>query len=124
VKLSLLRFSDADQIEGAVTDRQRAELDRQVREARVQEARRQTGWTELAELRLVRRGPFLVDSEDDVVYTLRRGSVFEPDRATVAYVPSGARMIFYVSGAGDVVFLERFPGAVTWSEVVARKPRR
>ncbi len=33
-------------------------------------------------------------------------------------------MTFYVSGTGDVVFIERFPGAATWSEIVARKAPR
>ena len=63
------------------------EHERQVRQARLDLARRRVthaNWTEIAEP--VRRGKYLVDA-DDLVYMLRRGHVFEPGRAHVGYVP-------------------------------------
>ncbi len=124
MKLSLLRFSDADQVEGRITDRQRAEHERHVRAARLEEARRQTTWREIPETSLVRRGPFLVDSETDAVFVVRRGHIFEPGRATIGYLPDNIPMTYFVDEAGSVVFIERYTGAATWSEIVARKACR
>jgi hypothetical protein len=124
MKLSLMRFSDADQVEGRVSDRQRAEHERQVRAARLEEARRQTAWTEIPETTLVRRGPFLVDSDADAVFVVRRGHVVEPGRATIGYVPDKAAMTYFVGRDGHIVFVEPYLGATTWSEIVARKACR
>jgi hypothetical protein len=117
-------FHDADQIEGTTTDQQRSEHERQVREARLATARRQSAWAETSETRLVRRGRFLVDAETDLIYVLRRGVVFETGRATVGYLPDNTPMTFYVDQADDVVFLEQPSGPRTWSEVVERQARR
>jgi len=117
-------FTDAEVIEGRVTDRQRDEWNTQVRQARLELARSQRHWTEIAETRLVRRGPFVVDSETDAVFVYWRGQVFESGRATVGYVRDDTPMIFTVDRGGEVIFLERHPGAATWSEIVARKARR
>ena len=63
------------------------EHERQVRQARLELARRRPTWTEIPETRLVPRGPrFLIDAETDRVYTVRRGAVWDPDRASVGYV--------------------------------------
>ena len=124
MKLSLMRFSDADQVEGRVTDCQRVEHDRQVLAARLDEARRQSAWTEIPETSLVRRGPFLVDSDTDAVFVVRRGHVFEPGRATIGYLPDNTPMTFFVDRDGDIVFVEPYLGAATWSEIVARKAQR
>jgi hypothetical protein len=121
---TVFRFHDADQIEGTTTDQQRSEHERAVREARLANARQRSAWTEIPETRLVRRGPFFVDSETDQLYVLRRCVVFEPNRAVVGYIPDGTPMTFTVNERGEVVFLEQPPGPRTWSEIVARKARR
>ena len=95
---------------------------RQVREKRLETARGRPNWTEIPETRLVRRGRFWVDAETDLVWVVRRGLVFEPDRATVGYVTNDMAMTFYVAD-GDVVFIER-SGTTTWSERGARRVLR
>jgi hypothetical protein len=117
-----LGFSDEGLIEGRTTEEQRAELARQVRAARVQAARANSRWSEIPETRLVRRGRLLVDAETDYCYSVRRGVVFEPRRATIAYVSPETALSFFVDQGGEVVFLEQRPG--TWSEVVARQAAR
>lgn len=95
-----------------------------MRAARLEEARRQTAWTEIAETRLVRRGPFLVDSDTDAVFVVRRGHVFEPGRATIGYVLDKAAMTYFIGRDGHIVFVEPYLGAATWSDIVARKAQR
>ena len=102
----------------------RVEYERQVREKRLELARRRTNWTEIPETRLVRRARFLVDAETDLMWVVRRGHVFEPGRAAVGYVSDNAPMTFFVDRDADVVFLEQPGGPRTWSEVVARRARR
>jgi hypothetical protein len=106
-------------------DPARVEHERHVREKRLETARGRTNWTEIPETRLVRRGPFLVDAETDLLWTVRRGHVFEPYRASVGYVTEATPMTFFVDGDGDIAFLES-PGSapLTWSEIVARRARR
>jgi hypothetical protein len=120
---TVLRFHDAAQIEGTITDQQRSEHERAVREARLEFARQQPHWTEVAETSLVRRGPFLVHATTDELFVHRRGHVWEPGRATI-YVPENTPMTFTVNERGEVVFLEPPSGPRTWSEVVARKASR
>ena len=121
-----MRLSTAFRPTGTTTDSDPAvaEHERQVRQARLDLARRQTTWTEIPETRLVRRGPFLVDAETDLVYVLRRGIVFEPSKSTVGYVPDNTPMTLYVDQDDNVVFLEEPAGPRTWSEIVARKAAR
>jgi hypothetical protein len=117
-------FTDAAAIEGTTSDQQRNEHERQVREARLDLARRQSNWTELAHVGLVRRGPFLVDGETDQLYIVRRGVVFEPGRATIGYVPDNTPLAWFVDQAGNIVFLEQPGGPQTWSEIVERRAAR
>lgn len=116
-------FTDTELIEDRITDEQRAEWERQIREARLELARRQPAWEEIPRTRLVKRGRWLVDADTDALYSIRRGVVFEPQRATIGYVPDGARLAYYVDERGDIVFLEQTAGT-TWSDVVARQARR
>jgi hypothetical protein len=95
-----------------------------VRQARLANARRQAAWVEIPETRLVRRGPFFVDAETDLLYILRRGVVFEPGGATIAYVPPDTALTFTVRQNDDVVFIEHPGGPRTWSEIVERKAAR
>jgi len=122
VKLSLLRFSDADQVEGRVTDRQRAEHEQQVRAARLEFARRNPRWVELEEIDLVARDRgLLVSATTDEVFQEHRGVVF--DRSSATPIADHAPLAFYVSAAdGVLVFLDRQPD--TWSALVARRARR
>jgi hypothetical protein len=113
----------ARNIEDVPVDPALAEHEKAVREARLDLARRQSAWVEIPETRLVRRGRYLVDAETDLVYTLRRGVVFETGNATVGYVVPGTPMTYTVNEADEVVFLEQ-PSSHTWSEVVARRARR
>ena len=85
-------------------DPARAEHERQVRQARIELARRQTNWTEIPETRLV-----------------RRGVVFEPGKAVIGYLPDHVPMTFTVTDDGDLRFLDLQPG--TWSEIVERRAR-
>ena len=96
---------------------------RQVRQARLELARRQSNWTEIPESRLVQRGRFLVDAHTDAVFRLHRGVVFEPHRAAIGYVIDGTPMTYYVDTNDQVVFLEAL-GDRTWSEIVERQARR
>jgi hypothetical protein len=108
VKLSVLRPArNIDAV--SIVDPVRAEPERQVRQARLDLARRQPAWTEIPETRLVRRGPFLVDAETDLVYVRRRGVVFEPGRANVGYIRESTGMTYTVDQADNIVFLEQ-PG--------------
>ena len=106
-------------------DPARAEHDRQVRGARLANARRQSGWTEIPQTRLVPRGRgLLVDAETDFVWVVRRGHVWEPHKATIGFVPDDAALTFYVDQHDEIVFLEQPSGPSTWSEIVARRARR
>jgi hypothetical protein len=105
-------------------DPARAEHERLVRKARIELARRQSTWTEIPETRLVRRGPFLVDAETDLVWIYRRGHVFEPGRATVGFIPDGAAMTYAVDQNDNIIFVEHPGGPRTWSEIVERKAWR
>lgn len=88
---------------------------RLVRAKRVEVARRNESWTEIAEERLVvRELGLLVDSETDIVWRLRRGEVFGPKSASVEFVSKDQRMSFFVSRSGDVVFLERSAARAAW----------
>jgi hypothetical protein len=100
------------------------EHEHQVREKRLETARGRANWTEIPETRLVRRGRFWVDAETDLLWAIRRGYVFEPERATVGYVRDDQPMTFMVDADDDVVFLEALSGPRTWSEVVAKRARR
>jgi hypothetical protein len=116
-------FTDANLMEGTVTDPQREEWAGQVRKARLEVARGQKNWEEIPETRLVQRGRYLVDAETDLVYVRRRGVVFETGNATVGYVVPGTPMTYTVNEADEVVFLE-LGSSRTWSEIVERKARR
>lgn len=98
-----------------------------VREARVVNARKQAGWTEISPAeRLVPRGPsryrWLVDSELDDVYTVSPGTWFEPRKATI--LANMAKATFIVDAAGDVVVLERVASIPSWSWLVDRQTRQ
>ena len=116
-------FSDAAAIEGTAPDRQRNEHERKVRQARLDYARRQTSWTYIPQPRLVRRGRYLIDSETDAVFVVRRGHVFEPRGSNVGYVPAGTPMTYTVDQGGDVLFIEPSGGGHTWTEICERRAR-
>ncbi len=93
--------------------------------ARADVARRCSRWHEITPAERLRpRGPgLLVDAETDLVWTRRRGLVFEPGTSSIAYAPPAAELTFYVDDDGEPVFLERaMPG--TWSEHLARREAR
>lgn len=121
---TVLRPTRATDDVGTGLDPARGEHDRRVREARLDVARRERSWTEVAEMQLVRRGRFWVDAESDLVFAVRRGHVFEPGRASVGYLPPNTPLTFYVDEDDTIVFLEEPHPGRTWSELVARKARR
>jgi hypothetical protein len=96
------------------------EFEDELRQARLEVARRVPGWTELDESALVRRGRVLVDADTDAVYRPHRGVVFAPHSASL--IADQAPLAFYVDQDGGLRFLERLPGS--WSEQVARQARR
>jgi hypothetical protein len=95
----------------------------ELRAARVEIARR--NWTEIdpAERLRPRGMGWLVDSESDYIFVLRRGTTFEPGRANLLS-GEGFALWFFVDRDGDVVVLERVVSPSTWSEVVERRARR
>ena len=98
-----------------------------IRDARVEVARRNSAWTELEEVDLVRRHRgWLVSAETDELFTLSRGVVFASGSVTV--IADQAALYFYVDRAGgDLVFLEKIMSPATWTEHLeqqAAKERR
>ena len=98
----------------------RSGLDAELREARVEAARRIPQWTEVEETLFVRRGPFLVHADDDTLWSVYRGTVWNPSSANVIF-NADLPMTFYVDRAGDVRFVEKVGG--TWSAIVERRTR-
>jgi hypothetical protein len=96
------------------------EFEDELRQKRVEVARRVPGWTELEETALVRRGRVLVDADTDAVYRPHRGVVFAPHSVTL--IADQVALYFTVSPDGGLAFYELLPG--TWSEQVARQARR
>jgi hypothetical protein len=108
-----------------VTDDEADALERQVRETRVEKARANKEWTEIApSTRLVRRGPggrIVVDSETDIVYRDFRGAVFAPGRAAIEFVDE-RRKLAYIVDRREIRFYEA-TGEI-WSEIFERRARR
>ena len=105
-------------------DKDAAQKQRMLREARLKAARNQSNWTEITPAeRLIRRGParfgWLCDAADDRLWCVGRGTVFLPGGAGV--VSTHVPVTFYVDADDDVVALEPAPFQ-TWSEVVKRRP--
>lgn len=111
---------------GLMTDDEAADLQRRVRERRVEVARENPAWIEIAPLtRLVRRGPgggMLVDSETDQVFRVFCGGVFAPKSASVEFVDHDRPLAFAVDRAGEVVFFEQV--AESWTAIVERRARK
>lgn len=55
----------------------------EIRERRIEMARRNSGWAELHEAGLVHRGPFLVHADSDEVYVPYRGTAFQHGSADI-----------------------------------------
>jgi hypothetical protein len=64
---------------------------------------------------------YLVDSDTDAVYKPWRGAVYAPGEVKGSFAEY-TELHFYVSRAGELVFLERVPGS--WTEHVERRERR
>lgn len=92
----------------------------ELRRARLSAARGMPLWTELDELDLVPRDPYLVHAETDELYKRSRGVAFAPGTATV--VATNTRLGFYVDGDGELVFVEPVPG--TWTGYLERQAAR
>ena len=90
----------------------------EVRDRRVEVARRNSKWTEIEEpSALVRRGRLLVHADSDEVFKPYTGVVFASGETTV--IADYTALHFYVRDNGELTFLEREPG--TWSDRVARR---
>jgi hypothetical protein len=88
------------------------------RARRVESARANHRWTELEEVDLVVRGPFLVSAATDAVFVPYRGATFgRSGRIEFAELVE----LYFVVRDGDVTMLER--QAQSWSEVLARRTR-
>lgn len=118
----LSKFETVEDVQ-AREARQHAEA---VREARIEAARKQRGWIEIAPAeRLISRGPakyaWVVDSESDFLYRVAPGVWFEPCRATIL-ADRAEGVSFFVDAGGNVVILERVSSIPTWSDVVRKHP--
>ena len=92
-----------------------------IREKRVQVARANPVWSEVAETLLVRRERWLVHAETDETFTRFAAQVWARGTAVIAQndrVP----LTFFVDQQGEVHFLER--QAASWSEIFAKRTRR
>jgi hypothetical protein len=112
-------------VEDDQADEARA-LREQVRAARVEFARRNDRWTEIAPAeRLIPRGParygWLVDAETDLVWVRSKGSFFVTGPVTV--VATHVDVTFYVDANGDFVAIERVSSIPNWSWHVAKQAR-
>jgi hypothetical protein len=94
--------------------------EQQLQQARVAAARRNSRWTELEAVDLVRRGRLLVAASTDALYKPYRGTVFTTGSA--AAIPDMAPLAYTVDEDGQLWFYERLHG--TWSERVARQDER
>jgi hypothetical protein len=103
-------------------DAERAVVEEQVRQARLEQARRSSRWTEI-EADLVprgRKGYWLVSASSDRVYTRVRGAVFQPGLATA--IADFAPLYFTVDADGNLTFYERQPW--TWTEQLEKQTER
>jgi hypothetical protein len=123
MKLGTLRLSRETLVEAGTPDEVAAKRAELVREKRIEHARATRDWVEHREEEFVRRPPgFLVHADSDQVFTVYRGTVFEPRGARIVFghVPE---MHWFIDRAGEIVFLER-TSPRTWSEHVERQARR
>jgi hypothetical protein len=90
----------------------------EIRDRRVEVARRNSKWTEIEEpSALVRRGRlYIVHADTDEVFKPYRGVVFATGSATV--IADQTALYFYVRDE-ELTFLELEPG--TWSDRVAKR---
>jgi hypothetical protein len=79
-------------------------------------------WTELDEVDLVKRGPWLVSATTDELFTIYRGSVFGP-YGQIEYDAMRELAFFVTRKPEDVVLLEKSSSPRTWSEVAYRRAR-
>ena len=102
-----------------VAKRVRDAHDAKLRPARLDAARANPRWHEVAEADLVRRGHYLVHAPSDEVFLPARGAIFERD-STVP-INDTKELWFHATGADadELVFLEGQPRR--WSDMVARQ---
>jgi hypothetical protein len=98
------------------------EFEDELRQRRLEVARRVPGWTELEETALVKRGRWFVHAETDEVFSPVRGVVFATASTTV--VADRAPYYFCVLPSGGLAFFEKVTTPATWSEHVERQARR
>jgi hypothetical protein len=118
--LPTLRTVEQDEAEQAQA------LLEEVRQKRVEIARRNDNFTEIPAERLIPRGPakfaWLVDAETDLVWVRSRGTTFVRDSVTL--VSTHAPVTYFISGEGDIVPIEPAPSIPSWSWYIARQTRR
>lgn len=115
-------FSSTATAEDDELAQKRAHRER-VRVARLEYARRESGWTEIPAERLVARGPrrfgWMVDAETDKVWVRYPGSIFVTGSVTV--IQTHSPVTFFVAD-GEVVPIERAQHLTTWSAVIRQRP--
>jgi hypothetical protein len=89
----------------------------EVRQARVEAARRCRSWVEIQDDLVPRARGLFVSAGDDHVYARYAGTVFQTGSTTI--VSDRAALFFTVDDAGVLTFYER--DSQTWSERVARR---
>jgi hypothetical protein len=103
-----------------VAEKKRRAFNAAVRPARLEVARRNAKWTEIANDLVPRARGWLVSAETDAIYRGHAGVVFAPYSVTV--VADQAELYYYVDRDGDLQFLERIPG--TWTEHLEKRAAR
>ena len=92
----------------------------EIRDGRVEAARRCRVWTEIQDDFVPRGHGLFVSAATDHVYAPVRGVVFAT--ASVEIIADQAPLYFTVTADGGLAFYERRPQ--TWSEMLARRARR
>ena len=106
-----------------VDARGRAAHDEKLRPARIEAARRISGWREIADdlaPRLGGRWP--VAASDDRIYAPYRGVVWVAD--SIVPMADTVDLCFYVSDADELHFFKRVKRPATWSEYVRRQTEK
>ena len=102
-----------------VDARLRAAHDEKLRPARVEAARRISGWREIEDDLVPRGRRWFVSAGSDRIYTRYAGAVWVSD--SVVPLADTAELSFVVTDDGEIRFYERIRQPATWSAYIQRQ---